>query len=284
MKVLVTGATGFVGRNLIPILLDQGHAVTAVARHKPPAGALPWLERVAFVEHDLHQPLASPYRALGSPDVAVHLAWPGLPDYEASFHLEDNLPADHRFLEALVTGGLRQLLVTGTCLEYGMQSGALAETAPTVPVTAYGRAKDRLRGLLESLNAKHPFVLQWARLFYMHGPGQNPKSLLSQLDLAIAAGAPRFAMSGGEQLRDYLPVEVVCQRLAWLVAHPALHGAINVCSGSPISVRRLVESWLHERGVTMQLDTGRYPYPAYEPMEFWGTGRLQDGGLEKHGT
>jgi dTDP-6-deoxy-L-talose 4-dehydrogenase (NAD+) len=78
---------------------------------------------------------------------------------------------------------------------------------PTAPVTPYGLAKDTLRKFLEMLQEVHPFTLQWVRLFYLYGPGQNPKSLLSQLDAAIEQGDPVFRMSGGEQLRDYLPVD-----------------------------------------------------------------------------
>jgi dTDP-6-deoxy-L-talose 4-dehydrogenase (NAD+) len=164
------------------------------------------------------------------------------------------------------------VLVTGTCFEYGLASGALAEQLPTAPVSAYALAKDTLRKMLQALQASEQFTLQWARLFYMHGPGQNANSLLSQLDRAIDAGAGHFDMSGGEQLRDYLPVQAVALRLAALLGQPACEGVVNVCSGEPISVRRLVEQHIAARGSAIQPRLGVYPYPDIEPMAFWGDG------------
>ncbi|MDD3573912.1 MAG: NAD-dependent epimerase/dehydratase family protein [Methanospirillum sp.] len=116
-------------------------------------------------------------------------------------------PADYRFIRNMVLSGVRRVLVTGTCFEYGLQNGCLSEEMLTAPVTPYGFAKDVLRKSLVMLQEIHPFTLQWVRLFYLYGPGQNPKSLLSQLDAAIDRGDLVFRMSGGEQLRDYLPVE-----------------------------------------------------------------------------
>ncbi|NLL11018.1 MAG: hypothetical protein GX268_09095 [Methanomicrobiales archaeon] len=69
---------------------------------------------------------------------------------------------------------------------------------PTVPITQYGLAKNTLRKSLEMLQTVHPFTLQWVRLFYLYGPGQNPKCLLSQLDAAIDRSDLVFRMSGGE--------------------------------------------------------------------------------------
>ena len=104
----------------------------------------------------------------------------------------------------------------------------------------------------------------------MYGPGQNPKSLLSQLDAAIDRGDPVFRMSGGEQIRDYLPVEEVARRIVQIAGHPDCHGIINCCSGRPVSIRRLVEEHITRRGARIELELGYYPYPEYEPMAFWG--------------
>ncbi len=269
MKVLVTGGSGFVGSHLVPRLLDRGHAVTVVARDTARARASPWFDRVAFVASDLHA-VEDPVAALGVPDVLVHLAWPGLPNYDGLFHLEENLPRAYRLVRDLVVAGTARVLVTGTCFEYGQASGPLAEDAPTNPTNPYGLAKDTLRRFLVHLQATRPFVLQWARLFYMHGPGQNPRSVLAQLDAAIDRGDLAFPMSGGEQLRDYLPVEAVADDLATLVDDPSMHGIVNVCRGEPISVRRLVEERAAARGSAIRLELGRFPYSPFEPMAFWG--------------
>lgn len=275
MNVVVTGATGFVGRHLVAALLARGHRVTPVARHRPPAGSLPWLESVDFVTCDLHAD-SEPEAVLGVPDLLVHLAWPGLPNYKDLFHIDHNLPADYRFIERMVAAGTRQVLVTGTCFEYGMQSGALSETDPALPTNPYGVAKNSLRMHLEMLRTRQPFALRWARLFYLHGPGQNPRSVLAQLDHSIDSGADVFDMSGGEQLRDYLRVERACERLAAIGERLDFSGIVNCCSGQPISVRRLVEEHIAARGADIRLNLGHYPYPDYEPFAFWGCPKRLD--------
>lgn len=270
MKVLVTGATGFVGQHVVPQLLERGYAVTAVARDEAKARNFDWFSSVRFICCDIHQSTATQFEQFGKNEAVIHLAWPGLPNYKAPFHFEDTLPADYRFLKALVESGVNHLLITGTCFEYGMQSGCLAENTPTFPANPYALAKDTLRKFLGELKHQQAFTLQWARLFYMYGQGQNANSLLAQLDRAIDNGEAKFNMSGGEQLRDYLPVNEVAHRLVLLLEHPECDGTVNVCSGAPASVRRLVERHIAIRGAEIQLNLGHYPYPEYEPMAFWG--------------
>lgn len=271
MKVLVTGASGFVGRQVIPLLLKQGHAVTAVARTAAKAQGFTWYPFTRFIAGDIHSSGGDLVDMIGRQDAVLHFAWPGLPHYKDLFHFEENLPAAYRFLKSLVEHGTRHLLVTGTCLEYGMQEGCLSEETPVDPSNPYALAKDTLRKFLEELKKVHSLKLQWARLFYMYGPGQNPNSLIAQLDQALDAGERVFNMSGGEQLKDYLSVEEAARRLVMLLEHPECDGIVNICSGSPISVRKLVEKHLEERKAQIKLNIGHYPYPDYEPMAFWGS-------------
>ena len=271
--VLVTGASGFVGQHLVAALLARGFQVRAVARRVEPATRLAWFDRVEFVAADIHDPLLDVAALCEGVDALVHLAWPGLPNYQGLFHLEHNLMADYAFIKRAVEGGVGQVQVTGTCFEYGLQSGPLDETVVCRPANAYGLAKHSLRLFLDTLRQQVPFTLQWARLFYLYGPGQNPNSLLAALDRAIDSGAERFDMSGGEQLRDFLPIETAAGHLAALLQRRDFSGVVNVCSGQPVSVRNLVERHCAARGSRIALNLGHYPYPAHEPMAFWGDAR-----------
>jgi dTDP-6-deoxy-L-talose 4-dehydrogenase (NAD+) len=232
------------------------------------------------VEIDLLDAPADAFDRMGRPDAVVHLAWGGLPNYLSLHHFEEELPAQYRFLAALVRGGLKSLVVAGTCFEYGMQSGALGEETETRPANPYGFAKDVLRGQLEYLRQATPFHLTWVRLFYLFGDGQPRSSLFTQLRCAVESGARRFNMSGGEQLRDYLPVTEAAACISRLALSGRDNGVINVCSGRPISVRRLVEGWLAAHGWSIELNLGHYPYPVHEPMAFWGVREKLDRCLE----
>ncbi|WP_210557812.1 MULTISPECIES: NAD(P)-dependent oxidoreductase [unclassified Pseudomonas] len=276
MNVLVTGATGFVGRHLVAALLARGCAVRAVARNVETAASMPWINHVEFVAADIHAADLDIAALTDGIDVLAHLAWPGLPNYRALFHFEHNLMADYRFIKGAVEAGVKQVLVTGTCFEYGMQSGPLSESVEPQPSNPYGLAKHTLHLFLQNLQQEKPFTLQWARLFYLHGEGQNPNSLLAALDRAIDNGDASFNMSGGEQLRDFLPIASAADYLATIVHQRDFNGVINCANGQPVSVRALVEQRLRERGAALNLNLGHYPYPTHEPMAFWAvTERLQ---------
>ncbi len=277
MKVIVTGATGFVGQHVVNQLIASGHTVVAVARDIKRATKMPWFENVDFIQCDLYEDFQPVLQNNFSPDVLVHLAWSGLPNYLDFFHISTNLMGDLAFLEAVVDSGISQLLVAGTCLEYGMQHGPLNEEMETRPTTSYGFAKDVLRKSLQVLQKEKPFILQWMRLFYMYGEGQNKNSLLAQLDRAIDEKTPVFNMSKGDQLRDYLSIQDVARNFVLVIENSQCDGMINCCSGAPVSVIDLVKKRCRYKNSNIQLNRGFYPYPNYETLAFWGeSSKLMD--------
>jgi dTDP-6-deoxy-L-talose 4-dehydrogenase (NAD+) len=271
MRVLVSGATGFIGRHTVRALLQRGARVVALARRPEAARSEPWFDDVEFVAVDLAATESGFVQRIGRVDACLHLAWSGLPNYGSLTHFEECLPASYRFLKQLVVSQCPRLVVAGTCFEYGSVNGPLREDMPTNPSNPYGLAKDCLRRFLEALQSEIDFELTWARLFYLYGDGQDSKSLLPQLQLAIKSGAQSFAMSRGDQLRDFLPVESAAESLARLAELQVGAGIVNICSGQPISVRNFVENWLQSRGQGISLELGRYPYSKFEPMAFWGS-------------
>ena len=276
VKIAVTGATGFVGRHVLKALAARENiTVIAAARSPDRPDSLP--PHFDYVSMDIASADGDTFRLLEYPDVVIHLAWGGLPNYRSSHHVDDELPRQYAFIKALVDARLRSLLVSGTCYEYGMQSGALTEDMTGTPSNIYAQAKISLHQQLAQLKAQQAFNLTWARLFYSYGEGQSMASLLPLLKAAVAKGDKTFAMSGGEQLRDYLPIETSADYLVQLALKNADLGVVNICSGQPISIRRLVEDQKALHGWEIDFDFGKYPYPDYEPMEFWGdAGKLNE--------
>ena len=268
IKVAVTGASGFIGKYVIDELDSLQTETTLVVRDSKGLSNL--LSENSIVKINLQDNPLNSYELMGYPDVLIHLAWDGLPNYKSLHHFQDELPNQFVFLKTLVESGLKNLVVSGTCFEYGMQSGSLREDFQPQPTNPYGFAKNALRCQLEYLQQVKPFNLTWARLFYLYGDGQAGNSLFPQLKQAIERKDSVFNMSGGEQLRDYLPVQQVAKYLVALAMTKKDHGIVNVCSGKPISVRKLVENWIKENGWSIDINLGYYPYPDYETMAFWG--------------
>ena len=170
-------------------------------------------------------------------------------------HIEKNLPSDYRFIKNLVTSGVSDISITGTCFEYGMINGCLKEDMNVDPSNSYAIAKDSLRRFVEELKKKSDFNYKWIRLFYMYGPGQSRNALVPLLDEAIKNCDTEFNMSGGEQLRDYLHIDEVASNIIKIAFQNKLDNQIiNCCSGEPISIKQLVENYLNEKHYKMKLN------------------------------
>ncbi|HLX93844.1 MAG TPA: NAD(P)-dependent oxidoreductase, partial [Puia sp.] len=139
-KILVTGATGFIGRHVIAHLLHTGNKIVASSTSVERARQMPWFDRVEFIPLDLGSLEAGKdyFEFFGRPDLLIHLAWSGLPNYKSPIHLDINLPLQSAFLDNLIRHGLKDLTVTGTCFEYGMREGMLSEDMDVNPTNPYG--------------------------------------------------------------------------------------------------------------------------------------------------
>lgn len=268
MTIAVTGAAGFIGQHVLTELNRRGESVIALVRpggSRPAAGLA---DRI--IELDIYNPPKAVLTEIGAPDCVIHLAWGDLDNFKSPRHMTRELPAHRSFLSELLDGGLATLVVLGTCLEYGLQAGPLQPSQPTKPITPYGDAKDQLHQALQVLAQDHSVRLAWGRLFYTYGPGQPARTIRSLLETAVARGDKTFPMSGGQQVRDYLPVEAVAAQICDLALSDDFTGTYNICSGEGVTIEALVENWIAQENWSIKLELGRYPYPDYEPMAFWG--------------
>lgn len=267
-RVLVTGGTGFLGRHVVNALLDRGYRPVVLHRAPSRSEDRGFPDSVQLFKFDLYTDDMWELRTLGSR--VIHLAWDFLADYHDPRHVTLLLPKHFDFLSTLINFGFRQISVAGSCLEYGHAHGPIKPSDVTSPTTCYGLAKDSLRRALW-LRTKNlsECTLQWYRIFYIYGSGQAKTSLVPQLERAIALGQETFSLSHGEQIRDFLPVESAASQILDIFEKNKT-GLYNICSRKPVSVRRFTEQYCEERGSKIKLIFGDRPYPAYEPLAYWG--------------
>ena len=274
MKIAITGATGFIGQHVRNVLAKTDNDVVLVVRHVERVGDKSAREEI--VAADLSQARTDWFELFGRPDVVLHLAWGGLPNYMDYYHVDVELPTQLRFLTALINSGLKKLVVTGTCYEYGISSGALSEDQETNPNTPYGIAKDRLRKELFELRSTQHFDLTWARIFYPYGEGQSESSIYSQLTRAISDNEKEFAIGSGTQMLDFIQVTTVAKALLAFVTEIKGIGLINVGSGDPQTVIEFVERLICRFESNIVPKVGVINDREYESISFWSDNNLLD--------
>lgn len=263
---LISGASGFIGRSLCQELRDREISSIGISRdHQQDQLFLSWIQQ------DIDQEFTGKNAELVSRcDSLIHLAWSGLPNYQDLFHIEDNLLRQYSFIKNCIQSGIKNITITGTCLEYGHQEGELTTEHDAKPNNAYALAKDCLHKMLRILQSKMDFKLKWVRLFYIYGEGQSKNTLYGQLKDAVSNKQPYFNMSKGDQIRDYLHVSQVAKFLVELSDYTIRDGIFNCCSGLPVSVLNFVKERISLEKLNIELNTGYYTVPEYEPKAFWG--------------
>ncbi|QNJ16008.1 NAD dependent epimerase/dehydratase family protein [Synechococcus sp. A18-40] len=256
---------------IIHLIGSSGFIGSAIQRQAGDLSMHCWSHRLSDIENyfDLLDPSSWQSLLRQKPTHVILLSWPGLPNYQESFHVTRNLPACVELIDKLAAAGLQRLVVAGTCYEYGLQNGPLKEDQFTEPVNCYAIAKDSLRRLIASRYSYQDLQWCWARIFYPFGQGQNPNSFLPSLQRAIDQRDPAFAMSSGRQFRDFVRVDDVAKLLLKLSTNPIAQGIYNCGSGRPVSLRELAEEHIATALSSTALKLGVYPDREDEPLAFW---------------
>jgi nucleoside-diphosphate-sugar epimerase len=266
MKVLVTGASGFIGSQVARQLLAQGCEVAALAVPDDPLVRLQDVEdRLTVLRGDLMD--AEGLRALiadWKPNACVHLAWYVEPGKYLDSPLNSvALAASLRLIELLVEAGCAHFVGAGTCFEYLWHSGWLHEDGPTDPQTLYAAAKLSLYLTGKQLAAQLGMKFAWGRIFYLYGPAEDERRAVPALYKALVAGK-EFAATDGQQVRDYLHVEDVASGFCTLVMQGA-EGIYNIGSGVPVTMRQLMQTAGEIVGRADLIRFGAFPSRPQDP-------------------
>ncbi len=264
MKILVTGANGYLGQGIVKKLCDLGAEVIACDFSVDNVD-----RRANAVAADMFS-VEQPFEFFGKPDVLLHLAWRDGFVHNSNTHIDD-LPKHKKFVTAFVEGGIKRLCAMGTMHEIGFYEGSIDETTPCKPQSQYGIAKNALRAICEQLCSGADIPFQWLRGYYIVGNSKFGNSIFSKITAAEAEGKTEFPFTTGQNQYDFLDYDEFCYQVAAAAMQDSVLGIINICSGHPEKLCDRVERFISENGYKIKLGYGKFPDRPYDSKAVWAS-------------
>jgi len=267
MKVLITGASGFIGSYVARLLVTEGYQVQAIIRESSDLWRIQdILPSIDCLYSDLLDFASiNTYLEEVKPDMAIHLAWYVFAGkhLNAQEHL-DSLQASLNLVTQLHAVGCQRFIGVGTCVEYDFSFGYLSESSVTKPLTLYAATKLSLSLILEQLASVTGMSTAWLRLFHQYGPREDTRRLVPAIITSLLKNEV-VKTTLGEQMHDFLHTEDVASAIL-AVARSPLTGVVNIGSGQPIPVKEIVLQISHILGKPELINFGALPYRPNYPM------------------
>lgn len=266
MKILVTGANGYLGQGIVKHILDCGNEVVAVDFETDYMD-----ERADRRACNLFE-VKDPYNYFGHPDVLLHLAWRDGFVHYSDAHITD-LPSHYKFIKSFAESNIKMISAMGSMHEIGFFEGSIKEETPCKPITPYGISKNALRELTEMLCKQNDKKFMWLRGYYIVGNSKYGSSVFSKLTAAETEGKVEFPFTMGLNQFDFIDYEDFCEYVARAVSQDEILGCINICSGHPEKLADRMERFIQDNGYHIKLKYGAFPDRPYDSKAVWGDGR-----------
>ncbi len=264
-KILVTGASGFVGQHVLGVLEEEDVELHLVLRdaHRQLVST-PNVKRITTTP-DLFSESEDWWEGvLQGVDTIVHLAWyvePG--HYLDSPRNLDCLIGSVNLGRAAAKAKVRRFIGVGTCFEYDLSPGFLSVETPLNPLTLYAASKTALFMTLSQWFQHHNTEFAWGRLFYLYGDGEDKRRFVPYVRSQLEAGLTAD-LGSGDQVRDFINVEKAAEILSQIILGEH-RGPINVCSGVPTTIKDFAEKIAAESGRTDLLNFGARSNESFDP-------------------
>ncbi|MSB66422.1 NAD-dependent epimerase/dehydratase family protein [Leuconostoc lactis] len=263
MKILVTGANGFLGRGVVDEIIKTGHTVVAAGFETDKVSS-----DAIRINGDMFE-VADPYEYYGQPDVLLHLAYKDGFVLNSEAHMQ-NLVKHTTFIDKMVSAGIKQVAVMGTMHEIGFFEGSVDENTPTHPMNFYGIAKNAIRDYTSLVTKNNDVIMQWLRAFYIVDGTAYGNSIFSKLFAAAERGDKTFPFTTGKSQYDFLDYGDFSRYVAAAVTQTEVQGIINISSGEPERLSDRVERFISDHHLNIKLDYGAFPDRPFDSKAIWG--------------
>ena len=267
MKILITGANGYIGQGVVSEFVQRGVDVIAsdisIDNIK---------DDICKISGNIFE-LEDPYTYLHEPDILVHLAWRDGFKHNADSHMID-LPKHYLFLKKMMDSGVKKVCVMGSMHEVGFYEGSINENTPCNPMSLYGIAKNALRNAVSLYAEERKIDFMWLRGYYIVGHAEYGSSIFSKIVQAVREGKKEFPFTTGQNQYDFLKYEDFCKQVVSAALQDDIKGIINCCSGYPQKLADAVEDFIKEKKYPIKLKYGVYPERAYDSKAVWGDAKM----------
>lgn len=274
MKVVVTGASGYIGRHVVDALIKMHHEVIAVDMINKGINTDATFLSLDIFSDDI-------YNKLGRPDACIHMAWKDGFNHASDAHM-GMLSKHYAFIKNMIDGGVKYLSVMGTMHEIGYYEGCVDENTPTNPLSMYGIAKNALREASLLLAEKSNTALMWLRAYYILGDDSNNNSIFSKISQMEHEGKASFPFVSGKNKYDFINVDELAKQIATASTQSEITGIINCCSGKPVSLADKVNEFIEKNHYSIRPDYGKFPERPYDSPAIWGDNTKINLIMEKH--
>ena len=264
MKILITGASGYIGRHIINQFINTEHKIIVNDFSNPGIKC----DNIEYNGKNLFES-ENPYEETGRPDVCIHLAWKDGFIHNSNAHME-YLSDHYKFIDKMLSAGLKQIVIMGSMHEVGYFEGAIDENTPCNPLSMYGIAKDSLRRSSKLLAEKYNAVWQWIRAYYIYGDDKRGNSIFAKIQQAVENGKTTFPFTTGKNKYDFIHIDTLANMIAAVALQKEVYGIINCCSGKPVSLSEQVEKYIKDNNLNISLEYGAFPDRPYDSPAVWG--------------
>ena len=264
MKILVTGANGYLGTGVVSKLCEKNVEVIAVTRNENNSID----KRANIIVSDIFD-VKDPFNRYNKPDILLHMAWNNGFVHNDISHINE-LHLHYNFIRNIAEQGLSKITVIGSMHEIGFFEGSINENTPTHPESLYGISKNALRNAIELLCKQYNIVFQWLRGFYIVGNSIRGCSVFSKIVQAEKTGNKLFPFTTGLNQWDFLDYNEFCNQVVATVLQDKINGIINICNGRPEKLSERVEKFIKDNNFNIKLDYGKFPDRPYDSKAVWG--------------